>query len=282
MSRFIRSLTVLVFTLLLFPAVLPAQQYDLRFVVTQNEGFVGGTLRLTLQVRAIGSHFAMGTGNLVFDFNPAGLQSPSLVTAHNFSGGPYHPLSLTEPSAGRASLNIELVAPDSGASVSDDFVDVATVAMVIDNPTLPLNLLWRNSRPNRTVVFDDDLLTEISPANPEGDGEKLEVGVVLPAEFSLAPNYPNPFNPETHIRYQLPQTAGIRLTIFNALGQQVRILAEGVQAAGVKTVRWDGQDGSGRPVASGVYFYRLEIETFDAMVTPGARFSQTRKMLLVR
>ena len=74
----------------------------------------------------------------------------------------------------------------------------------------------------------------------------------------------------------------MRLEIFNALGQQVRILAEGVQAAGVKTVRWDGQDGSGRPVASGVYFYRLEIETFDAMVTPGARFSQTRKMLLVR
>jgi hypothetical protein len=94
----------------------------------------------------------------------------------------------------------------------------------------------------------------------------------LPAEFSLAQNYPNPFNPETQIEFALPSAQRIRLTIYNLLGQEVTVAAEGEYPAGTHTVTWRGTDAGGSPVASGMYFYRLD--------TPGGSLS--RKMLLLK
>jgi hypothetical protein len=95
---------------------------------------------------------------------------------------------------------------------------------------------------------------------------------VLPSEFSLLQNYPNPFNPETNIEFALPSAARIRLTIFNLLGQEIGVPAEGDYPAGVHTITWRGTDNSGRAVASGMYFYRLE--------TPAGVL--TRKMMLLK
>ncbi len=94
----------------------------------------------------------------------------------------------------------------------------------------------------------------------------------LPSSYILEQNYPNPFNPETHIEFSLPQTATVRLTVFNVLGQAVNDLVNRELPRGVHTVVWDGTDGSGRAVASGVYFYRLETETQQL----------TRKMMLLK
>jgi len=77
-------------------------------------------------------------------------------------------------------------------------------------------------------------------------------------KFYLAQNYPNPFNPSTTIRYNLPKSADVSLKIFNALGQEVKTLAEGNQAAGEKSIAWDGKNNSGNPVSSGVYLYVLK------------------------
>ena len=71
-------------------------------------------------------------------------------------------------------------------------------------------------------------------------------------------NYPNPFNPETTIRYILPEASGVRLAIYNVLGQQVRVLVDAAQGAGVYGVQWDGRDAFGSQVSSGMYLYRLE------------------------
>jgi chitodextrinase len=90
--------------------------------------------------------------------------------------------------------------------------------------------------------------------------------------FDLAQNYPNPFNPTTAIRFALPQEGRVRLTIYNALGQQVRVLVHAEQGAGVHTVQWDGRDAGGRPASSGIYFYHLEIGTRSAV----------RRMVLAR
>ncbi len=70
-------------------------------------------------------------------------------------------------------------------------------------------------------------------------------------------NYPNPFNPQTIIRYSLPEDSEVRLVIYNVVGQQVRELVNAHQSLGVYAVRWKGRDDSGRDVASGVYLYRL-------------------------
>ncbi len=82
---------------------------------------------------------------------------------------------------------------------------------------------------------------------------------VLPAKFALMQNYPNPFNPSTNIEYRLPQTSGVRLDVYNILGEKVATLVNGVQQAGVHTVNLDGSS-----MPSGVYFYRLQTGQFVA------------------
>jgi len=82
---------------------------------------------------------------------------------------------------------------------------------------------------------------------------------ILPEQFNLSPNYPNPFNAQTTIAYALPQEGNVRLVIYNMLGQLVRKLIDENQAPGHKRVLWDGVDERGLRVSSGVYFYRIEF-----------------------
>ena len=81
--------------------------------------------------------------------------------------------------------------------------------------------------------------------------------VATPGSFALDANYPNPFNPETTIGFDLPNAADTRLEIFDIAGQGLRILLAGWMDGGRHSVTWDGRDESGRRVGSGVYFYRL-------------------------
>ena len=101
------------------------------------------------------------------------------------------------------------------------------------------------------------------------------LAALIPKETSLLPNYPNPFNPETWIPYQLSESADVTLTIYAVNGQVVRRLALGHQAAGIyqsksRAAYWNGRNQVGEPVASGVYFYTLTAGDFTA----------TRKMLI--
>jgi flagellar hook assembly protein FlgD len=90
----------------------------------------------------------------------------------------------------------------------------------------------------------------------------------------LYPNYPNPFNPETEIRFDLSGTHAqkIRLSIYNLLGQEIRTLVQGTFNPGSYRVQWDGKDNWGRSVSTGIYLYRLE----------GKDFSLTRRMALIK
>jgi len=83
-------------------------------------------------------------------------------------------------------------------------------------------------------------------------------GASQPAGFALRPNYPNPFNAQTVIEYFLPESAPVRLTIYNALGQRVLTLVEAEQADGEHRALWDGKDEQGASVGAGIYFYELE------------------------
>jgi len=95
------------------------------------------------------------------------------------------------------------------------------------------------------------------------------LAVLIPKENALLPNYPNPFNPETWIPYQLSKPADVTLTIYAVNGQMVRQLPLGYQLAGVYQSRsraayWDGRNALGEPVASGLYFYTLTAGDFTA------------------
>ena len=94
---------------------------------------------------------------------------------------------------------------------------------------------------------------------------RLTIGAdEIPSQYGISQNYPNPFNPETEIQYQLPKAGHVRIQIYNLLGQSVRILVDGMREAGMYTVRWDGRDGSGTDLPSGVYFYTFEAGDFHA------------------
>ena len=107
----------------------------------------------------------------------------------------------------------------------------------------------------------------------QGGSSKLaNLAASLPESFSLEQNYPNPFNASTTIRFALPIEQQVRLDLFNVLGQQVRSFDLGLTPAGYGSVFWNGRNESGRPVGSGIYFYRLWTQ----------RYAETRKMLLLK
>ncbi len=99
-----------------------------------------------------------------------------------------------------------------------------------------------------------------------------EYTAALPRAFALAQNYPNPFNSETVIAFELPRSGEVELTVYNLAGQQVAVLAQGHREAGTYALRWDGRDGRGQDLASGVYLYQLRA---------GTRF-ESRKLVLLR
>lgn len=86
-------------------------------------------------------------------------------------------------------------------------------------------------------------------------------GSNLSTANTLAQNYPNPFNPSTTIQFQLAHTSDISVKVYNATGQLVKTLAEGVYSSGVHDVVWDGSNDKDEPVSSGVYFYQLTIKS---------------------
>lgn len=114
---------------------------------------------------------------------------------------------------------------------------------------------------------------------PKPSDESNETIARLPEEFQLHANYPNPFNPHTLIRFDLPEAAEVTLKVFNLLGEEIRTLVSGYTAAGFHALSWDGTDGAGRGVPSGIYIYRLEVRTAASVETA---FTHTQKMTLLR
>ncbi len=129
---------------------------------------------------------------------------------------------------------VELVFKTSGTPASDDFQVSESVLVGVDGAV--------------------DLLTHFEIGNLKP----------LPDQFNLDQNMPNPFNPSTVIGYQLSEAGLVRLSIFNLLGQEVRVLVNERMDAGSFTATWDGTDGLGRRVASGIYLYRIQAGAFSA------------------
>ncbi|RKU23968.1 hypothetical protein C6503_01750 [Candidatus Poribacteria bacterium] len=103
------------------------------------------------------------------------------------------------------------------------------------------------------------------------------IHTTLPTETTLLPNYPNPFNPETWIPYDLAKDVDVHIDIYNLKGESIRQLSLGFQTAGTyrtssRAAYWDGRNAVGEPVASGIYFY-----TFQA-----GEFKATRQMVITK
>jgi hypothetical protein len=111
-------------------------------------------------------------------------------------------------------------------------------------------------------------------SNEEFSVNEVVVGVGDEARqlTGLRQNLPNPFTGSTVIPFALEKESHVTLSVFNVLGQRVRVLMDGWSPAGSHQVRWDGRDDSGNRAASGLYLYRFQAEGYQA----------TRRMLLTR
>jgi len=116
-------------------------------------------------------------------------------------------------------------------------------------------------------ILDADQIRRIGPQD-----KVVVLDTSLPQDYALYPNYPNPFNAQTCIQYQIPKSTRVFLAIYNVLGQRVSVLADDLRPAGRYRVIWDGRNSHGLEVASGIYFTRLQAE----------ELTFTKKMVLIR
>lgn len=148
------------------------------------------------------------------------------------------------------------------------------------SPALPGVATDTTQKYNRSAWYDNafgwnrfplgNFMIRAAVQNPTGISESGGNGT--PSDWTLEPNYPNPFNPSTSISFSIPSVSAVRLDIHNVLGQSVRELYSGQLNPGRYTIDWDGRDQRGNTVNSGVYFFTLQTNSH----------TQSRKMLLLK
>jgi hypothetical protein len=181
---------------------------------------------------------------------------------------------MLEPTLTSVTKDLQLFSEIKDGTLKIGIVDLSGKNIISAGEGTLVNLRARGNdlssiRIRKAILVDADaneLTLELS-ADLKQDVQKTK-----PQDFSLSQNYPNPFNPQTSIRYALPYEAHVKLVIYNVLGEKVKTLVNERQSAGYKMEWWDGKDDKGGPVASGIYFYRLEAD----------KFSEIKKMMLVK
>ncbi len=186
----------------------------------------------------------------------------------------FNPLDRTPGESGYESAASSSFTAGVGEGVMSAMVLVNWNGGSVNDPDFPENLdavmpesgtIFRiiSNKPNRV---GDSLLVRAPSAHPD----KL---YDWPYSYQLSQNFPNPFNSGTVILFELPQPSPVWLEIFNVLGQRVRVLLDDVTLErGYHRIHWDGRNGNGIPLGSGIYMYRFKAGTYDRI----------QKMILIK
>jgi parallel beta-helix repeat protein len=134
-------------------------------------------------------------------------------------------------------------------------------------------------RASKDALLEEIPISELSFVDPYGTSfynpvikHIFKSDSNLPTTLELSQNYPNPFNASTIIRFALPQSGEVSLSVYNILGQRVRMLANSTMDAGYHQVTWDGTNETGERVSSGVYYYLLDTQ----------KYQQAKKMTILK
>ena len=251
-----------------------------------------------------GGAYAFGPGRTVYAHGMTGLADTIYALSDGDVGDPYGggmdfadnnpPISASNPSPADGAdgqdtdsvqLSWDCSDPDGHALKYDIYacalVDTEEAAFVPVASQITENSYWLTGLQEGTqylwsvVATDGQAIAE----GPVWSFVTTSTGVAeesdqlsAPDKFALFQNYPNPFNPMCEIAYALPTDCQVTLSVYNILGQKVRVLVDEYQSAGNKSVKWDGKDEQGQDVTSGVYFYRIQA----------GDFAQSKKMVLLK
>ncbi len=112
--------------------------------------------------------------------------------------------------------------------------------------------------------WTDEILYIMDISLPSAPDEQVSVTDAAPKGFALTGNYPNPFNPSTHIAFTIPSSGTVQLTVYDATGRTVRNMVSSTLSAGAHEMVWDGRDESGAAASSGTYIARVKMGSFTA------------------
>jgi hypothetical protein len=229
---------------------------------------------------------------------PLNEQFSSLVTtdARGQSRTVYFGTSLT--STNQNQFELPPIAPGSSLDVRyatnqmlavSDHPKGTEVAVQISSAEYPVRIKWNNADAGGSAtLFIDGKEIKMSGSGAtmitSGDSRiRLKLlptqAQELPKQFALHQNFPNPFNPLTAIHYDLPKEAHVTVKIYNALGEEVKTLADDIEEAGFRSLEWNATNNGGITVASGVYFYRIEAK---GLKDAEDMFVEVKKMLLMK
>lgn len=152
-----------------------------------------------------------------------------------------------------------------------DRVDIADLdgdGIVEIIPQYELNKGWQTSWEKRSVFLKRDKLTGIDDEN-----------IISPSEFNLLQNFPNPFNPQTKLKYVVSSESKINIRIYNTLGKEIKVLIDETRSSGEYEITWDGTDNFSKKVSSGVYFITMEAISLSNNSLP---FRKTIKSVLLK
>jgi hypothetical protein len=117
-----------------------------------------------------------------------------------------------------------------------------------------------------SFAYHSDTLASHVQFNPMSFHDvELDYDTFLPTTFALYQNHPNPFNPITTIRYDLPEDGPVSIIIYDLMGREIKTLVKQVSAPGRYSVNWNGRNQWGKQIASGMYFYRMETPEFQSV-----------------
>ena len=175
---------------------------------------------------------------------------------------------------------MQVVLSNTGAGLLSSVTDLGdgtyeatvTAPIAIGTDTISATVI---SETDTVSIFRDAIVTYVNPTS-------INESVISPDRIYLYQNYPQPFNPSTIIKFQIPKTSFVSLTVFDALGREVAVLINAEKQAGVFEVEFDGSG-----LTSGVYFYQLKVVDPESSLPEskaGSRqsFIQTKKMILMK
>tara|TARA_B100000470_G_scaffold80503_1_gene61981 strand:+ start:149 stop:1858 length:1710 start_codon:yes stop_codon:yes gene_type:complete len=196
---------------------------------------------------------------LTFDTTAAGSSSLKLLTIYNTGNAT---LTISNISSTESVFSTNLTSYD----IQSGYSQMVQVAFTPTEPIIYSSNFF-------VISNDSEMDTLIVPVSGVGIMlARIELDAQLPHILVLYPNYPNPFNPVTTLRYDLPEQTHVNITVYDMLGRQVKTLINHTQDAGYRSVIWNAINDYGKPVSAGIYLYQIQA----------GEYISTKKMVLLK